>query len=147
MNIIIYFYLFIIILCWASNPFFKKKMLSKLNTDEYFVINHIIITSLMAVYFIYLFRKKRCSPNCLKSLNRYDFLYILLGSITSILGARLMVSLIKYKEITYLITHIQPLVIALTFIIGYMFFSESITLYKIFGISFIILGLIFMNKK
>jgi uncharacterized membrane protein len=147
MEYLLYFYLVLIILCWTLNPFFKKKMLNKLNNDEYFVINHILITTMMAFYFFYLFKKKKCSPNCLKTLNRYDYLYIFLGSVTSILGARLMITLIKYKEISYLIAHIQPIVIALTFIIGYIFFSENLSLYKIIGISLIILGLIIINKK
>ena len=77
----------------------------------------------------------------------YDIIYILLGAITSILGARLLISLIKFQEVSFLVAHIQPLVIALSFIIGYMFFSESMSLYKIIGGSLIILGLILINKK
>ena len=58
-----------------------------------------------------------------------------------------MISIIKTEEITFLIAHIQPMIIALTFLIGYMFFSEHITTTKVLGISLIILGLIFINKK
>ena len=147
MNYIVYLYLFLIIICWTLNPFLKKKMLYKLNNDEYFVINHIIITTMMGIYFFYLFKNKKCSPSCLKTLNKYDYIYILLGAVTSILGARLMIALIKYEDVSFLVAHIQPLVIALSFIIGYMFFSESFSMYKIIGLCLIILGLIIINKK
>ena len=147
MNTIVYFYLLIIVLCWTLNPFIKKKMLGKFTTDEYFIINHFFITLLIIVYFYYLYTKKLCKTNCLKKINMYDIIYILLGAITSILGARLLISLIKFQEVSFLVAHIQPLVIALSFIIGYMFFSESMSLYKIIGGSLIILGLILINKK
>jgi len=142
-------YMMIIILCFSLNPFLKKKILNKqvLNTDEYFMINHFIITGLLLVYFIILIKRKKCSMNCWAKLDRYDIIYILLGSFTSIIGARLLISLIKKKDITYLMVHLQPVVIALTFIVGYVFFKEKITLNKIMGILFILTGLIFINRN
>lgn len=142
-------YLMIIILCFSLNPFLKKKILNKqvLNTDEYFMINHFIITGLLLVYFIILIKQKKCSVDCWAKLDRYDVIYILLGSFTSIIGARLLISLIKKKDITYLIVHLQPIVIALTFIVGYVFFKEKITLNKIMGVLFILTGLIFINRN
>lgn len=142
-------YLMIIICCFSLNPFLKKKILNKqvLNEDEYFMVNHFIITSLLLIYFIVLIKRKQCSIECWGKLDRYDVIYILLGSFTSIIGARLLISLIKKKDITYLIAHLQPIVIAITFIIGYIFFKEKITLNKIMGILFILAGLIFINRK
>ena len=149
MKNIFYLYLAIIIICWTANPFIKKIVLKskKLNIDEYFIINHIVVSLIIMVYFYTLFKKKKCSLLCLSKLDKYDYLYIIMGSLTSILGARLLISIIKTEEITYLIAHIQPMIIALTFLIGYMFFSENITATKVLGISLIILGIIFINKK
>jgi uncharacterized membrane protein len=149
MNNSIYLYLLIIILCWTFNPFIKKKIINsnKMNLDEYFVLNHFVVTIFLVVYFYTLFKENKCSINCLKKLDIYDYIYVILGAVTSILGARLMINVIKQQDISFLIAHIQPLIIALTFIIGYMFFSEHITPYKILGVSLIILGLIFINKK
>jgi uncharacterized membrane protein len=149
MKNIFYVYLAIIIICWTANPFIKKIVLKskKLNIDEYFIINHIVVSLIIMVYFYTLFKKKKCSLLCLSKLDKYDYLYIIMGSLTSILGARLLISIIKTEEITYLIAHIQPMIIALTFLIGYMFFSENITATKVLGISLIILGIIFINKK
>ena len=149
MKNIFYLYLIIIIICWTLNPFIKKIVLNnkKLNLDEFFILNHIFVSLILLIYFYILFKKKKCSTLCLSKLDKYDYLYILMGSLTSILGARLMISIIKTEEITFLIAHIQPMIIALTFLIGYMFFSEHITITKVLGISLIILGLIFINKK
>ena len=149
MNYILYVYLVIIVLCWTTNPFIKKKILKNktLNVDEYFVINHFFITFILVFYFVYLFKQKKCSPHCIKKINRYDVLFILLGSLTSIVGARLILNLIKFKEVSYIVAHIQPIIIALSFVIGYLFFSEQITTYKIIGVGLVILGILFLNKK
>tara|TARA_B100001093_G_C26828891_1_gene1015271 strand:+ start:1956 stop:2420 length:465 start_codon:yes stop_codon:yes gene_type:complete len=142
-------YFILVILCWTFNPFIKKMVLKKgkINTDEYFVINHLVITAILIVYFVFLFNNRKCDTNCIKSLDRYDAMYILLGSITSILGARLLLSIINQSDVSYMVAHIQPIVIALTFIIGYLFFSESVTIYKLIGVSLVVLGILFLNKK
>ena len=105
------------------------------------------VTLILGFYFFYLFKQKKCSPNCFRNLGKFDYLYIILGAVTSILGARLMISIIKSEDISYLVASIQPMIIGLSFAIGYMFFSENITISKIIGVTLIILGLIFMNKK
>tara|TARA_B100000963_G_C22574859_1_gene647890 strand:- start:74 stop:523 length:450 start_codon:yes stop_codon:yes gene_type:complete len=149
MNSISFIYLLIIVLCWTLNPFIKKIVLKskKLNTDEYFILNHLFVTLILGFYFFYLFKQKKCSPNCFRNLDKFDYLYIILGAVTSVLGARLMISIIKSEDISYLVASIQPMIIGLSFAIGYMFFSENMTVSKIIGVTLIILGLIFMNKK
>ena len=145
----LYFYLLLIILRWTLNPFIKKKVLknNKINSDEYFAINHTFVTIIILVYLYFLFTNKKCDYNCFKKLNIYDYLYIFVGSITSILGARLLLTLIQFKEVSYLVSSIQPLVISLTLIVGYLFFNENISLLKLLGITLIISGLICINKK
>ena len=149
MNSEVFIYFILIVICWTFNPFIKKSVLknNKINTDEYFVLNHFIVTLLFIGYFIYLYKNSRCSPKCLKLLNRYDYMYIFLGSLTSVLAARLLLSIIKKNDVSYMVAHIQPLVILCTFIIGYLFFTESLTINKIIGGCLVILGIIFLNKK
>tara|TARA_B100001093_G_C26140278_1_gene723022 strand:- start:86 stop:547 length:462 start_codon:yes stop_codon:yes gene_type:complete len=149
MNYLVFVYFALIVLCWTFNPFIKKVILKKgkMNTDEYFILNHFVITALLIVYFVYLFNNRQCKSECINSLDRYDVFYILLGAITSILGARLLLTIIEYNEVSFMVAHIQPLVISLTFIIGYMFFSENFTIYKLIGISLVVLGIMFLNKK
>lgn len=149
MQSIVLTYFILVILCWTFNPFIKKIVMKKghVNTDEYFVLNHLVITVILIIYFIYLFNTRKCSTKCIKSLDRYDVVYILLGALTSILGARLLLSIINYTDVSYMVAHVQPIVIALTFIIGYIFFSEQVTIYKLIGVSLVILGILFLNKK
>tara|TARA_B110001469_G_scaffold127659_1_gene149562 strand:- start:1155 stop:1607 length:453 start_codon:yes stop_codon:yes gene_type:complete len=147
MNILILLSFILVVLCWTFNPFIKKKILktTNLKVDEYFVINHFVITILLIGYFIYIYKKGECSSNCIKQLTRYDCLYILLGSITSILGARLLLYIIKTNDISFMVAHIQPLVILLSFLIGYIFFMEKMNIYRIFGGILVIIGIILLN--
>ena len=149
MNTLIVLSFILVVLCWTFNPFIKKKILNttKLKVDEYFVINHFVITVLLIGYFIYLYKKRECSSDCIKQLTRYDCFYILLGSITSILSARLLLYIIKTNDISYMVAHIQPLVIFLTFLIGYLFFMEKMSIYRLLGGALVILGIILLNKK
>ena len=141
MNSLSYIYLLVIVLCWTLNPISKKVVLKskKLNTDEYFILNHLFVTLILGFCSFYLFKKKKCSPNCFRNLNKFDYLYIILGAITSILGARLMISIIKREDISYLVANIQPTIIGLSFVIGYMFFSENVTISRVIGVTLIIL--------
>ena len=145
--VIVYFAL--VVLCWTFNPFIKKIIIKKgkMNTDEYFVLNHFVVTIILIFYFVFLFKNRKCKTECLKSLDIYDISYILFGALTSILGARLLLSIIQYNEVSFMVAHIQPLVISLTFFTGYLFFSENITLNKVIGVSLVILGIIFLNRK
>ena len=56
MNLNVFIYFFLVVLCWTFNPFIKKVIMKKgkLNTDEYFVINHFVVTSILVLYFVYL---------------------------------------------------------------------------------------------
>ena len=76
--VIVYFAL--VVMCWTFNPFIKKVIMKKgkMNTDEYFVLNHLVTTVILIVYFVFLFKKRKCKTECLKSLDRMDYLYILL---------------------------------------------------------------------
>ena len=47
-------YFILVVLCWTLNPFIKKTVLKndRITTDEYFIINHFVITLLFIGYFI-----------------------------------------------------------------------------------------------
>jgi len=81
------------------------------------------------------------------NLDRKEILYLVLAAITTIIATVILLYLINLKDVSYVIAHVQPVVIALTVVVGYMFFSENITRLKIFGISLVILGLVLMNMS
>lgn len=143
----IFLYILIIVLCWTFNPFLKKTVMKKLTASEYFVVNHFVITVFVLFYFFYLFNNGKCDINCLMNLEKKEVMYLILGAVTTILATVMLLYLINLKDVSYVIAHIQPVVIALTVVVGYMFFSENITKTKIFGISLVILGLVLMNMS
>lgn len=81
------------------------------------------------------------------NLEKKEIMYLILAALTTILATVILLYLINLKDVSYVIAHIQPVVIALTVVVGYMFFSENITKTKIFGISLVILGLVLMNMN
>jgi uncharacterized membrane protein len=111
------------------------------------MINHTIITILILGYFIYLFSKNKCDINCLNKLSKKDYAIVVIGAITTILATLLLLYLVAETEVSYAIAHIQPVVIALTVILGYVLFNEKMSLMKIAGIVLILIGLIFLNKS
>lgn len=143
----IFLYILIIVLCWTFNPFLKKTVMKKMTASEYFVVNHFVITVFVLFYFFYLFNNGKCDINCLMNLEKKEVMYLILGAVTTILATIMLLYLINLKDVSYVIAHIQPVVIALTVVVGYMFFSENITKTKIFGISLVILGLVLMNMN
>lgn len=147
MDYFILFYISVIVICWTLNPFIKKYAMKKLTANEYMMINHTFITIFIVGYFIYLFSKKKCDIKCLKQLSKKDYAVIILGAITTILATLILLYLIAETEVSYAIAHIQPVVISLTVILGYVLFNETMSLMKISGISLILIGLIFLNKS
>ncbi len=146
MNAVVYFYIFIIVLCWTLNPFIKKVMLSKVGKPEYLVINHVFITLFVLIYFLYMFSRNKCDIKCIRNLSKREIGLLTLGAITSLLGTLMLIHLISYSDVSYAIAHIQPIVISLTLIIGYLVFNESLDAYKVSGIALVVLGLIILNK-
>ena len=136
-------------MCWTFNPFIKKVVMKKgkLNTDEYFIINHLVVTIILVGYFIYLFKQRKCKTECIKSLDRIRYFLYITWSCNKYFEAKLLLTLIQQNDVSFMVANIQPIIIALSFIIGYMFFSENINSYKIIGVGLVILGIIFLNKK
>ena len=144
----LYLYLSILIFSWTLNPFLKKKLIKKINGNDFFILNHILVSVFIFGYYFYLKNKKECDLNCIKKLNWSDIGILTLAAVTSMAGAIFLPHLITMKgDVSYLISNIQPAVIALTFLVGYMFFKEEITINKIIGVILILIGIVMMNYK
>lgn len=144
---LIYFYIAIIVLCWTLNPFIKKAVMKKIDANEYLLINHSIITILLLFYFVYLLKKKKCDVNCIKSLSKNDLALVFLGGVTTVLSTLMLLYLVQSSEVSYVMSHVQPIVILLSFILGYFIFKESLTIQKGIGGILIIAGLLAFNYK
>ena len=144
----IYVYLIMLILLWTMNPFIKKKIMGNIDNEMYFFINHIIVTVFVLIYFFYRLMNRDSKLSFVKigDLSKEDKTYLVIGGIVSVLASRLLPYIISLnKDVTYLISNIQPVVILLTAIIGFAFFNEHIDTKKLIGIGLIIIGLLFMN--
>ncbi len=135
----------ILIFSFVLNPFFKKKASKGLGSNEYLLINHLIITLLIILYAIYLFSYNKCDMNCVRSLDKGRATWAVFAGVTSVIGAIVLIKLVQRDEITFIIPNVQPLVILIGALIGYYIFNESMRSYKVLGIFLVILGAIFIN--
>ena len=144
----LYVYLIMLVLLWTMNPFIKKKIVGNIDSEMYFFINHIIVTVFVIIYFFYRLMNKNNKLSFIKvgDFSKQDKIYLVIGGLLSVLASRLLPYIISLnKDVTYLISNIQPVVILLTAIIGFAFFNEKIDTKKMMGIGLIIIGLLFMN--
>ena len=147
-NIITFVLLALLSIGWTLNPFFKKRAIGKLNSYQYLVTNSVIVSSFIIIFFIYRIMKGQDSINhIIKTINKTQFIWMLSGAIITFLTSLFLIILIKEHNVSYIIPHIQPLVIVLTILFGYFLFKESINRYQIIGIILVILGLIVINYK
>lgn len=142
-----YFYIFVIVLCWTLNPFIKKMLMAKMDANEYLIINHSIVSIVLIFYLFYLLTKKRCNFECLKKLSKKEYMLAFVGGVTTILATIMLMYLVSSKEVSFVMGNVQPLVILLSIILGYLFFKEEIGTYKAIGMLMIIGGLILINSS
>ena len=141
-----YLFIFLLIICWTLNPFFKKYSASKLSSSDYMIFNHILCTFIVVIYFIYLLINKQCDIKCVQKLNNIDIMFSVFGALTSVLASILLIELLKKNGATDVIPNIQPLVLISTLVIGKFVFNENLTNSKILGILVIVGGLYLINK-
>lgn len=133
---------------WTLNPFFKKKAIGDLNSYQYLFINTIFVSFLIILLFLYRIFKGNDSISFITNqINKQQLLWMAFGSIITFSTSLLLIILIKQHDVSYIIPHIQPLVIVLTILFGFFFFKEEIDRNQIMGIILIIMGLIVINYK
>lgn len=140
-----YVLLAVLVICFTLNPFMKKRASGKLNSNEYMILNHALITILIVIYFIYIFKTNKCDINCLKKLDKGDMYWAIGAAISGIVGSLILIMLIKREDVTFIMPQVQPIVIALGLLIGYFVFKEKITTLKIIGTVMIIGGVFVLN--
>jgi drug/metabolite transporter (DMT)-like permease len=142
-------YLIILVISWTISPFIKKLVSKKMGVDEYLLVSTTIFFIFIWLYYLYryIFLKKTLNFGVLKNFKIDDYAFLLFVVLNSVLSVIIFLKLINMTEVSYLIPQVQCIIIALTFIIGYMIFNESFSIKKGLGIFFIILGILFVNTK
>lgn len=142
--------LFLLILCWAINPFLKKIVMKKLNTYEFFLMNNIFIFLFLLLFLMGLKvvnKKNNIEIKKLIDLDKKEFMALIIGALVSLLGAILFLFLIKMDNVTTIVSMSQSLSIIASLLVGFMFFSEHIKPKDIFGILLIVFGVTIIKYK
>ena len=142
-------YIIILILAWTSNPFIKKIITRKIDIDEY----NLLLTFFLFIFFLIYYFYYKIAYNTkidfvdLKKLNIKDFFYIILTVLNTLLIFIIVCKLANMTEITNFMPQVYCIIIALSCLIGYLYFNEEMSIYKSLGIIFIILVILLINYK
>lgn len=144
-----YFLIITLIVIFVLNPFVKKKAMGNLDSNEFVLLNHFLMTLMIILFAIYLLYNNKYNNkyniNNLRKLSKINIFWCIISAIISFIAIVVFTRSLKKEEITFMIPSILPIVIALTTIIGYIVFNETMGKFKIIGILLIILGTIFIN--
>lgn len=140
-------FIIILVICWTLNPFFKKQLTNKLDSNELLIYNHSLCTLLIFIYFLYLITYNKCNWSKFKTLTNNEIAISILGSMVTVFASIILLNLVKKADVSYILPHTQPCILILTLIIGFFFFGESVTREKLIGTLLVIVGLFFINKK
>ena len=147
-----YFYKYIkfvlllfIIFSWTLTPFCKKKALGKLTINEYFIVNFLLTSFLATIFWIYLINIEKLQINIFNKMSNIEIIWALIAALLSIIGAICLIYLIREYDVSYIMPQINPCVIVLTTIFGFLLFGENITFKRACALLLIILGLIIIN--
>ena len=137
----------LLVLCWTLNPFLKKKTLKGLDPNASLLMNHCLVTGILIIYFIIMFYNKKCSLKELRNINKTQFIYSIIAATITFLSSLVLINLLKRANVSYIMPHIQPLVLLLTILIGFFIFKENVTKLQFIGGIVTIIGLWLLNKK
>ena len=140
-----YFLLGIIIISFVLNPFANKEASKNLSSDEYFMVNQIMIAILVIIYGTYLYLNNKCDIDCLKKMNTKEIYWAIFSSVIGIVGSIALIAVLQLDEISFIMPNIQPIVILIGAVLGYYVFNESMEIFKIIGIILIICGVFCIN--
>lgn len=137
----------VLAVCWAINPFLRKRGSSKLNYKEFAVLNHFILTILFIVVTVFMIYRNHVEIKCFKRLSTQDWAYILSGSIATLIATFIFIYLLQIENASNVIFFSQPVSLILTVLFGYLFFSEGVTSTKLWACGIILIGVYILNKN
>lgn len=147
-NIATFLLLSLLALGWTLNPFFKKKAIGDLNSYQYLFINSMIVSIFIVLLFLHRILNGTDTFSFITNqINKNQFLWMICGAIITFATSLLLIILIQQHNVSYIIPHIQPLVIVLTILFGFFLFKEDIDRNQVIGIILVIMGLIVINYK
>lgn len=140
--IIIYSILIGIVFVFIS---FKRKMFYKVYDESALVLLESLIISLFLSIIYFNSHSINDFINNLSKISKKDWILLLLIAATVSFSTIVGTKLLKANDISYLTTLDTVLDVVLTFIISYLFYKEKITIKKMIGIFFVLLGIFFVH--
>ena len=138
----------LLILGWTIIPFLKKIPLEKITPISFLLFNHVTVGILLLFYLIYLLYHGKFTKRVVSQYNNLstrEILFIVIVSIIGLITGIAWITLIKNNYVSYVIPHIQPIILMLTLILSYFFFKEPINRYHIGGSFLVVSGLVLIN--
>ena len=138
----------LLILGWTIIPFLKKFPLEKITPISFLLFNHVTVGLLLLFYLLYLFLTGKFTNTVVSQYNNLstrEMIFIVIVSIIGLITGIAWISLIKNNYVSYVIPHIQPIILMLTLILSYFFFKEPINRYHIAGSFLVVSGLVLIN--
>lgn len=141
-----YLLLALLVISFTVTPMLRKHVIKDFTDEEFFVYSNIFAFIVILLFSIYFFRIGKCTFSELKQkITTKNATLCALGAITGIIGGITLMALLKRNDASFVIPHVQPIVILLTMTIAYFMATEDINAYKILGTVLIIAGLIAIN--
>ena len=138
----------LLILGWTIIPFLKKIPLERITPISFLLFNHVTVGVLLCFYLIYLFYHGKFTKTVISQYNNLstrEMIFIVIVSIIGLITGIAWISLIKNNYVSYVIPHIQPIILILTLILSYFFFKEPINRYHLAGSFLVVSGLVLIN--
>lgn len=124
---------------------FKRQMFYKVYNESAIVLLESIIISLFLSIIYFNSHSINDFINNLSKISKKDWILLLLIAATVSFSTIVGTKLLKANDISYLTTLDTVLDVVLTFIISYLFYKEKITVKKMIGILFVLLGIFFVH--
>ena len=128
---------------WGLKPLLEKQGI-KHSSVFLFANTRYIFTAILCFIILLIYKGK----NYYLHLNQKTVYYSILVSVVGLLSALSNYYLLSKYDANYVIGIVEPGVIVVTLILGYLFFNETLNLTRIIGIMVVCIGiyLIFISK-
>ena len=125
----------------------RKILLKRFSVGENMVFDLVFVTAILLIISYFLVDKKQFLKKCYDGTFKKSLPIILV--MTLLIGCSIVLghTLLKNTDMSYFYSLRTGMRIILITLVGYLFFSEAMTIQKIFGFVFILLGIFLIHYK
>ena len=122
----------------------QKILLPNMGNKEFFCVKTIVLFILVLLY---IFSNRKIYKNIEQINYKNNNLLILFDALLTIVNIVIWYYLLNNNEAHNVVGTINPLTISLVVILSYVFYDAKITRNEMIGILFVLVGIIFINRK